>query len=113
MKNAKKYLYQKGDIMKDEITINFDSLLKQGFAIIDARFKNYSVTKDGHKYIIIQITSDRDTFYKDMLKNLTSREVEAKDVMTTWTNILEHKLDMSKLLDRDISIRVAALDYFE
>ncbi len=31
---------------KAEITINFESLLKQGFGVIDARYKDYEVTDE-------------------------------------------------------------------
>ncbi|MEA1971992.1 MAG: hypothetical protein U9N34_01645 [Candidatus Cloacimonadota bacterium] len=99
--------------MKNEITINFESLLKQNFGVIDARYRNYSVANENHKLIIVQVLGDRDSFYPDMIKELTGIELEKKKVMENWAKILAHKLEMSKLLDRDISIKVAALDFFE
>lgn len=101
--------------MDKEITINFESLLKQGFAVIDARYRKYSYADDDYKFIIVQLhgKTDRDGFYKDMIKDLTGNEVQPKEVMEIWTSILEHKLKMSMLLDRDISIKVAAIDFFE
>ena len=99
--------------MKKEITFNFESLLKQGFGVIDARFRDYTVANEDHKLIIIQLLGDRDSFYFDMIKDLTGQEVASKEIFEIWGKILVHKLDMSRMLNRDMSIKVAALDFFE
>ncbi len=95
--------------------INFDSLLKQGLAVIDARFKKYEVTNNKYKLVITQIEGDRDSFYPDMMKEYFGADFETKgrNLFDLWTRILTHKLKMSDLLNRDISIKVAALDFYE
>jgi hypothetical protein len=96
-----------------EIRINFESLLKQGLGVIDVRYKEYEVTKETFKYVVTFIDTDRDSFYADMLKNYLKRDIQDKNVYDLWIRILRHKLQMSESLDRDISIKVAALDYVE
>jgi hypothetical protein len=96
-----------------EIRINFESLLKQGLALIDVRYKDYEITKETFKYVVAFIDTDRDSFYYDMLKNYLKRDIADKNIYELWVRILRHKLQMSESLDRDISIKVATLDYAE
>ncbi|RLC52508.1 MAG: hypothetical protein DRZ79_01070 [Candidatus Cloacimonadota bacterium] len=98
---------------KTEIQINFESLLKQGFAVIDVRYKVYEITDATYKYVIANVERDRDDFYVNMLKHYLGKDIEEKDVYDLWIKILKHKLKMSKMLGRDISIKVAALDFME
>ena len=99
--------------VQDDIQVNFDSLLKQGFAIIDVRYKEYDNINKTYKYIMISLERDRDDFYQTMLKNYMGKAVADKDVYNLWMKILKHKLKMSKNLGRDISIKVAIFDYME
>lgn len=94
-------------------SINFDSLLKLGFAVIDARFCDYEVTKEHYKLVITRVTSDRDNFYRDMIKVYYPQIQFDKDIYELWSSILEHKISMSKILKRDVSIKVAVFDYLE
>ncbi len=96
-----------------ELSINFDSLLKQGFGVIDVRYRNYDIDGDYDKFVIVQFEGDRGEFYPQMLKKYTGRDIKEKDLFELWTSILIHKLEMSNMLDRDISIKVAALDHLE
>jgi hypothetical protein len=98
---------------KAEITINFESLLKQGFGVIDARYKEYEVTDENFKFIIVQVERERDDFYQNMLQNYLGQKGKVKNIYELWIQILQHKLNMSKMLNRDISIKVAALDFME
>jgi len=98
---------------KTEIQINFESLLKQGFAVIDVRYKDYEITDATYKYVIANVERDRDDFYLNMLKHYLGKNIEGKDIYGLWIKILKHKLKMSKMLGRDISIKVAALDFME
>jgi hypothetical protein len=92
--------------------INFDTLLKQGYAVIDTRYMNYEICPNSNiKYVIIRV-SNRDSFYQEMLKQYFGVEVKEKDLYSLWQNVLEHKLKMSSVLGRDVSIKVAALDYY-
>jgi hypothetical protein len=92
--------------------INFENLLKQGYAVIDSRYINYDICPNTtSKYVIIKVSS-RDTFYQDMLKQYFGVEVKEKDIYSLWQNILDHKLKMSAVLERDVSIKVAAYDYY-
>ena len=43
--------------------------------------------------------------------NFIPRELRGNEVYEVWTEILLHKVSMSKVLKRDIAIKVAALDY--
>ncbi len=93
--------------------INFDSLLKLGYGVIDVRYKDYDVKSTGFKYIIVLIEKDRDTFYVDMLKDYSGKEFKQNEVLDIWKDVLEHKVKMSEILDRDVSIKVAAMDFLE
>lgn len=98
---------------KADIQINFESLLKQGFAVIDVRYKEYEITEETYKYIIIHIERDRDDFYQNMLQHYLGKKINVKNIYDLWVQILNHKLNMSRMLSRDISIKVAALDFIE
>jgi len=101
---------EKNEISNDQL--NFENLLKQGFAVIDRRFMEYEVCpKNTNKYVIIKVVN-RDTFYQDMLKQYFGCEIKEKDIYSLWNSILDHKIIMSKVLGRDVSIKVAALDYY-
>ncbi len=99
--------------VQPEMQINFESLLKQGFAVIDVRYREYEISSEMYKYVIAHVEKDREAFYADMLKHYLNRDVKDRNVLELWVKILKHKLKMSELLNRDISIKVAALDYFE
>jgi len=96
-----------------EIEINFDGLLKQNFAVIDVRYKDYEITDEKYKYIITKFIANRDSFYSDMLNMLTGIKLKEDEAIRLWQDILKHKLLISQKLDRDISIKVAAIDYME
>ena len=106
-------MIEKQTEVQDDIQVNFDSLLKQGFAIIDVRYKEYDNISKTYKYIMISLERDRENFYQTMLKNYTGKTIAEKDIYVLWLNILKHKLKMSKKLGRDISIKVATFDYME
>ncbi len=91
--------------------INFDNLLKLGYAVIDCRFKDYAISPNSMKYVIVRV-QDRDSFYQDMLKQFFNVDVKDKDIYELWQKVLEHKIKMSEILGRDVAIRVAALDFF-
>ena len=95
------------------LQINFEGLLKQGFAVIDVRYKNYEITDEDFKFVIVRVERDRDDFYKNMIKHYVGKKVPEKGIYDLWIKILQHKLEMSETLGRDISIKVAALDYLE
>jgi hypothetical protein len=96
-----------------ELQINFENLLKLGYAVIDVRYKDYDLCNDSQKLVIARVDSDRDEFYQDMLKLYTSYEFKPSEIFDIWTEILLHKIRMSRVLNRDIAIKVAALDYIE
>ncbi len=94
-------------------TLNFDNLLKLGYAVIDARFCDYEINKNTYKFVIVRIDGDRNTYYLDMLKSYNPAMKLEKNVYELWSKILSHKISMSKILNRDISIKVALFDYLE
>ena len=96
-----------------EIQVNFDGLLKMGYAIIDVRYRDYEISTDSLNFIITKVDSNRDDFYPDMLKYYLSKEVKGKDIYELWIKILKHKIKMSDSLKRDVSIKVAAIDFNE
>ena len=96
-----------------EIQVNFDGLLKLGYGIIDVRYRDYEVSNDSLKYIITRVDGDRDDFYHEMLKYYLNRDVKDKNVYELWIKILKHKMKMSASLNRDVSIKVAAIDFQE
>lgn len=97
----------------EELQINFENLLKLGYAVVDVRYKDYDVSPDSQKLVIARVDADRDEFYQDMLKQYTSIEFKPSEMFEIWTDILTHKIKMSMVLNRDIAIKVAALDYIE
>jgi hypothetical protein len=97
----------------NEIQINFDSLLKQGLAVVDVRFKDYEISDEKFKYVIVRVDGARDDFYPRMLKHYLGLDIKEKNIYNLWIEILNHKLQMSLMLNRDISIKVAAMDYYE
>ena len=99
--------------MDSKTDINFDSLLKQNFVVIDARYRKYEASDEKYKYVIVNVKTDRENFYSDMIKNLTGKNTKEKETYELWKKILEHKLRISEQLNRDISIKVAAIDLLE
>ncbi|MCB5224623.1 MAG: hypothetical protein WCY21_07075 [Candidatus Cloacimonadaceae bacterium] len=97
----------------DEFQINYENLLKLGYAVIDIRHKDYDTLGDSHKLVIARVDTDRDEYYQDMLKQYTAMEFKPGEIYEIWTEILMHKVKMSRVLNRDIAIKVAALDYIE
>ncbi len=95
------------------ININFDSLLKLGFAVIDIRCKDYEISTETFKYVIAFVEHDREDFYKNMIKEYLGKEFKGKDIYDMWIKILKHKIKLSRKLERDISIKVAAIDLIE
>jgi len=105
----------KGNTMAsmEDVQVNYENLLKLGYAVVDIRFKDYDVLAESQKLIIARVENDRDEFYATMLKQYTGQDFKANEVYDIWTAILRHKINMSAMLNRDIAIKVAALDYFE
>jgi hypothetical protein len=97
----------------EDFQINFENLLKLGYAVVDIRFKDYDVCNDSQKLVIARVDADRDEFYQDMIKQYTTVEFKPNEIYDIWTDILMHKIKMSRVLNRDIAIKVAALDYIE
>lgn len=100
-------------LQTDDFQINYENLLKLGYVVVDIRYKDYDVLPDSQKLIIAKVDNDRDEFYTTMLKQYTGSEFKPNEVYDVWSNILRHKINMSSMLNRDIAIKVAALDYFE
>lgn len=97
----------------DDLQINYDSLLKLGYVIVDVRYKDYDVVSEAPKLVIARVDNDRDEFYQSMLKQYTALEFKTSEIYDVWTDVLRHKIKMSNVLNRDIAIKVAALDYIE
>ncbi len=99
--------------IENENQINFDNLLKQGLAVVDVRYRNYEITNEQYKYVIVRVEGDRDAFYNNMLKQYLGKDFKDKNVYEIWSKVLKHKLELSEKLERDVPIKVATLDYFE
>ena len=97
----------------NEMQVNFEGLLKLGYGIIDVRYREYEISNENLKYIITRIEGDRDDFYTEMLKYYLGKELKDKNVHELWLKILRHKIQMSDTLKRDVSIKVAAIDFVE
>jgi hypothetical protein len=100
-------------LQTEDLLINYENLLKLGYVVVDIRYKDYDVLPESQKLIIAKVDNDRDEFYTAMLKQYTGSEFKPNEVYDVWSNILKHKINMSSMLNRDIAIKVAALDYFE
>jgi hypothetical protein len=99
--------------LENDIQVNFDGLLKLGYVIIDVRYRDYEISAETLKYIIVKVDGDRSDFYPEMLKYYFGKEVKDKNIYDVWIKILKHKIKMSDSLKRDVSIKVAALDFIE
>ena len=97
----------------EDFQVNYENLLKLGYAVVDIRYKEYDICNDSQKLVIARVDADRDEFYQDMLKQYTTVEFKPGEIYEIWTEILMHKVKMSRVLNRDIAIKVAALDYIE
>ncbi|GAB1467498.1 hypothetical protein MASR2M64_01690 [Candidatus Cloacimonadota bacterium] len=97
----------------EDLQVNFENLLKLGYAVVDVRYKDYDVCSETQKLVIARVDADRDDFYQDMLKLYTGVEFKPSEIFDIWMDILKHKIKMSVVLNRDIAIKVAALDYIE
>ncbi len=54
----------------------------------------------------------KEKFYSNLIYTITNLRYEEHEARVLWVNMLAHKLEMSDRLDRNVGIRVAALDYF-
>ena len=61
-----------------ELQINYENLLKLGYAVVDIRYKEYDVCSETQKLVIARVDVDRDEFYQDMLKLYTGTEFKMK-----------------------------------
>jgi len=52
-------------------------------------------------------------FYSDLIYTLMQLRFPEKQARRHWGEIIRHKVEMSKRLDRNVGVRVAALDYFK
>ena len=98
---------------ENDIQVNFEGFLKLGYGIIDVRYREYEVSNTNLKFIITRIEGDRDDFYPEMLKYYLGKDMKDKNVYDLWIKILKHKILMSNNLKRDVSIKVAAIDFVE
>ncbi|MCK4233328.1 diguanylate cyclase [candidate division WOR-3 bacterium] len=55
---------------------------------------------------------DENNLFSNLLRVFTHLEMDPKLAEKTWNDILKHRKEMSKSLDRNIGLRVAMLDYF-
>jgi len=53
----------------------------------------------------------KETFYADVMFYLTTERFPGPDAKALWGEIIKHKFYMSERLDRNVGVRVAALDY--
>lgn len=53
----------------------------------------------------------KETFHSDLLFYLTSERFPEAQAASLWAAILEHKLRINERLERNVGVRVAALDY--
>ncbi|HOE91024.1 MAG TPA: hypothetical protein PLV22_03540 [Candidatus Cloacimonadota bacterium] len=98
---------------ENDIQINYDSLLKLGYAVIDVRYRDYDVSTEVFRLVIVKVEGDRDDFYQSMLKHYLGKDLKDRNIYDLWTNILKHKIKMSEQLGRDVYIKVAAMDFYE
>ena len=64
----------------EDFQVNFENLLKLGYAVVDIRYKDYDVLTDSQKLIIAKVENDRDEFYAMMLKQYTGSELKPNEV---------------------------------
>ena len=100
-------------VQDNEIQVNFEGLLKIGYGIIDVRYRDYEVSNSNLKFIITKIDGDRDDFYPEMIKYYTGKDMRENNFYELWIKILKHKISMSENLKRDVSIKVAVIDFME
>lgn len=64
-------------------------------------------------YVIERTLSEAGREEQRLLKELAGVRLPAAEARAEWQRVLEHKWFVSERLNRDIGLRVAAIDYFE
>lgn len=64
-------------------------------------------------YVIEQTTSAAPCEEQRFLKEVAGVRLSAAEARAEWPRVLEHKWFISERLNRDVGLRVAAIDYFD
>jgi diguanylate cyclase (GGDEF)-like protein len=64
-----------------------------------------------HRIKMIQ-EKNEDVIFSELLKTFTSLDIKPKKAKKTWLDILKHRDKMADCFGREVSLRVAMLDYF-
>ncbi len=65
------------------------------------------------EHVIEGVISDYPPDQRRVLRKLSGVKLSAAEAATAWQRVLEHKWYLSESLERDVGLRVAAVDYFE
>ncbi|MCP3871541.1 MAG: diguanylate cyclase [Desulfobacteraceae bacterium] len=80
-------------------------------SILDCRTNAFDDDKFIEELTVLAQMNEEET-YKATIQVLTDRDLSPRDAKTAWINILEHRENISKILDRNISLITAISDYF-
>lgn len=101
------------DLNEKSITALTDlaDLEEKGHRIVDALAGDVAPTEKTRRLLDRLREEKRDVFFSEVLSYLTSEKYPEPQAKVLWDEILEHKYWASERLERNVGIRVAALDY--
>lgn len=105
---GKEFLNENKDIISylEDVDYIEDSLIQ-----ICAKDKILNCSEELKKYHEF-LKQRNGSLYSDIIFNLTGLKFDEKVAVEKWNKLLEHKYLMSMKLNRNVGIKVAALDYF-
>jgi Domain of unknown function (DUF4032) len=65
------------------------------------------------EHVIEEVLSEHPRDQKHLLRKLAGVKLSETEASAVWPLVLEHKWFLSERLNRDVGLRVAAIDYFE
>jgi GGDEF domain-containing protein len=94
-----------------EIMQGRDGELDESLINIAAREKER--TADEEAALAAARVKHGERFYSDLLWTISRVRYDEAEARLVWVNMLNHKWSLSKMVGRNVGVRVAALDYFQ
>ena len=74
--------------------------------------KDYGESSEIMKQVEDLLKEKAATLYSDLIYTITHLRFSENQARIHWEKVLQHKLEMTRRLDRNVGVRVALLDYF-
>ncbi len=96
------------NVRGNKIMLNNNSVHNEIKEMILKRLNNFA---ENEELLVKDLSKKYDTFYSELLKILTYIDMSEQEAKNHWKNIVKHKNEMEKKLNRYVGIRVAMHDY--